>query len=78
MSLSEYQKIHSAWLVICFIFLDGFLEYEYIMYQLIISMYPISSGVIQHPAMYPIEWLPYLIIIWLVGHVIIWAINKFR
>lgn len=81
MSLNKYQRRYGAWALICYIFIDACLEFEYMILPLIISMYSEVSKPIQtmfHPAWLPTEWLPYILIIWFIGHVVIWIINRFR
>jgi hypothetical protein len=81
MSLSEYQRSQGAWAIICWIFMDGFLEYETTVTPWVINPSFIEGTKIvpiYHPAWLPIEWLPYFLIIWFIGHAFVWAINKFR
>jgi len=81
MELNVYQRTHGAWMIICCIFLDAFLEYETTAAPWIIQpSWAVEREFVTmyHPAWLPIEWVPYALIMWFIGHVIIWIINKLR
>lgn len=81
MSLNEYQRIHGLWVIIGYMFAHACLEYDYILSPWIINPEFIRTGgstMVHNPAWLPVEWLPFVLIVWIIGHVIIWAINKFR
>jgi hypothetical protein len=81
MNLSNYERIHGLWVIIGYIFAHACLEYDYKWSPWIINPEFIRIGgstMVHNPAWLPVEWLPFILIIWVMGHMIIWAINKFR
>ena len=64
-------KYHMLWAITCLLFIDMTLDYEFILYPMIYFTEPYEPNPIHHPNILPTEWLPIILILWGIGHLLI-------
>jgi hypothetical protein len=78
MILKRGSKIHIVWAILCGIAVDGCFEYTSTIYPMFPGTGQIEGAEILHPAWIPMWLLPYIILVWILGHIAIYVYYKGR